>query len=208
MSIYKVGFIILASAILVCISYFYFDRQLVDAMHSANARQYHFLHYIQQLPEPLLYLAPLGISFSFIQDRRKRVNKTMRYTFTAGVAILIASGIKILLKFCFGRYWPDTFKENNVSYLCDGAYGFNPFNWGVQYDSFPSGHMITMVTFSIVTMAFYPNVKWVCIPVCTLVALGLLILYYHFLGDVIAGTAIGWLMGNGAMTFAKKRQLV
>ncbi len=197
--------LVAATSLLVIISYFYFDRQLVDLLVSANSRQYHFLHYLQQLPEPLLYVAPVAILFYFIQRIREQKNKFAYFSLAWGVAVLVASGLKIGLKFCFGRYWPDTFKENNLSYVHDGIYGFEPFHGGVQYQSFPSGHMMTIVVFAFMLAAFYPKLKWISATAILIVALSLLGLYYHFVSDVLAGAVIGLLVSQVIFTQVKKR---
>ena len=53
----------------------------------------------------------------------------------------MAETIKNGLKFVFGRTWPETWVNNNPSFIRDGVYGFNWFHGGAGYASFPSGHM-------------------------------------------------------------------
>ena len=63
---------------------------------------------------------------------------------------------KSQLKLVFGRTWPDTFRDNNPSFLHDGVYGFNFFHGGHAYASFPSGH--TAVTCAVISVLwiYYP----------------------------------------------------
>ncbi len=196
MSLKKASLLVLFSSVLVIISYFYFDRQIVDFFHSVNTRQFRFLHYLQQIPEPLFYMAPIGIIYFFIQYFRKKADKFAYFSLAAGSAVLIVSGLKRLFKFCAGRYWPDTFTKNNLSYVHDGVYGFDPFHWEVQYQSFPSGHMMTIVAFTFVLASFYPKLKWLSVTLALIVAICLLALYYHFLSDVIAGSVLGLLIAS------------
>lgn len=57
--------------------------------------------------------------------------------------------------------------------------------------SFPSGHTLHAVAFSIVAVAYYPALLWVVVPFTVLVALSRPILGLHYPTDVLAGAAIG-----------------
>ena len=46
------------------------------------------------------------------------------------LSLIIAEITKAQLKLMFGRTWPDTFVNDNPSFLRDGAYGFNFFHGG------------------------------------------------------------------------------
>ncbi len=57
--------------------------------------------------------------------------------------------------------------------------------------SFPSGHTLHAVTFSVVAIAYYPMLAWLLIPFTLLVAASRLVLGLHYLTDVLAGMALG-----------------
>ena len=61
--------------------------------------------------------------------------------------------------------------------------------------SFPSGHTITAFGIAISVGLFYPQLQAPLLAVALLIALSRIILGMHFLSDVIAGTAIGILLG-------------
>ncbi len=57
--------------------------------------------------------------------------------------------------------------------------------------SFPSGHTLHAVAFSVVSVAYYPDLLWLVAPFTTLVALSRPILGLHYPSDVLAGAALG-----------------
>ena len=57
--------------------------------------------------------------------------------------------------------------------------------------SFPSGHTLHAVSFTVVALSYYPQLAWLLIPFATLVALSRVVLGLHYPTDVLAGAAIG-----------------
>lgn len=57
--------------------------------------------------------------------------------------------------------------------------------------SFPSGHTLHAVAFSLVAMAHYPALAWVLVPFTASVAVSRVVLGLHYPSDVLAATAIG-----------------
>ena len=57
--------------------------------------------------------------------------------------------------------------------------------------SFPSGHTMHAVAFSIVATAYFPALTWLVAPFALLVALSRPILGLHYPSDVLAGAALG-----------------
>jgi undecaprenyl-diphosphatase len=64
----------------------------------------------------------------------------------------------------------------------------------LDYYSFPSGHTLHAVCFSLIAVAYYPALAALLIPFTLLVAASRLVLGLHWLSDVLAGAAIGTIM--------------
>jgi undecaprenyl-diphosphatase len=60
--------------------------------------------------------------------------------------------------------------------------------------SFPSGHTLHAVSFSLVLLSYYPQLYWLAVPFTVLVALSRVVLGLHYPSDVLAGAAIGSLI--------------
>ena len=57
--------------------------------------------------------------------------------------------------------------------------------------SFPSGHTLHAVAFTLVALAHYPMLAWLLIPFTASVAASRVVLGLHYPSDVLAATAIG-----------------
>lgn len=61
--------------------------------------------------------------------------------------------------------------------------------------SFPSGHTLHAVAFSVVAIAHYPALAGLLVPFALLVSASRVVLGLHYPSDVLAATAIGGLLG-------------
>jgi undecaprenyl-diphosphatase len=66
--------------------------------------------------------------------------------------------------------------------------------------SFPSGHTLHAVAFSIVALAYYPALVWLLLPFTALVAISRLVLGLHYPSDVLAGIVIGATISGLSLT--------
>ncbi len=57
--------------------------------------------------------------------------------------------------------------------------------------SFPSGHTLQAVAFSLVAIAHYPVLAWVLLPLTASIAASRVVLGVHYPSDVLAATGIG-----------------
>jgi undecaprenyl-diphosphatase len=61
--------------------------------------------------------------------------------------------------------------------------------------SFPSGHTLHAVGFSVVACAYYPGLAWLLLPFSFSVAVSRVVLGMHYPSDVAAATGIGLVLG-------------
>lgn len=57
--------------------------------------------------------------------------------------------------------------------------------------SFPSGHTLHAVSFTVVTTSSFPELGFLCVPFATLVAASRVVLGLHYPTDVLAGAMLG-----------------
>ncbi|PZU27351.1 MAG: phosphatase PAP2 family protein [Stenotrophomonas sp.] len=65
--------------------------------------------------------------------------------------------------------------------------------------SFPSGHTLHAVSFTVVALAYYPWLAPLLLPFTVGVALSRVVLGLHYPSDVLAATVIGVLLGAGSL---------
>ncbi len=65
--------------------------------------------------------------------------------------------------------------------------------------SFPSGHTLHAVAFSLVAIAHYPALAWLLVPFTASVAASRVVLGLHYPSDVLAATAIGGALAGASL---------
>jgi membrane-associated phospholipid phosphatase len=190
-----IALLLTAAAVVVC--YLWIDRPLALFAHAHSGHRETFarLTHIPDLLNPLAAIA--FVIFGLWALGGRPVTRFVAAGALASISLIVAGAIKNQLKFAFGRYWPDTWVQNNPSLVHDGAYGFNFFHGGQGYASFPSGHTAATCAVISVLWIMYPYWRPFYGAIVLAVAVGLIGANYHFLGDVIAGgfvgTSTGWM---------------
>ena len=194
---------ILYCVLLVFIAYYFIDKPVVFWMVDHHIRQYIFLDWFTHIPE--IFAGSLIIIYPILIIRYcyNKFTYHDRVLLTAANSIAIANIIHDPLKIIFGRYWPATWVNNNLSLVRDHAYGFNWFHTDKAFASFPSGHTTITVAAMIVLWFAYPRLRWLAVVISLAVAIGLIGMYYHFVSDVIAGAYLGGLTGFYTLKLSK-----
>lgn len=78
--------------------------------------------------------------------------------------------------------------------------GIEQFAAPLDHFSFPSGHTLHAVAFTLVALNYYPELVWLLLPFTLLIALSRVVLGLHYPSDVLAGALLG--AGVAALSFA------
>jgi membrane-associated phospholipid phosphatase len=180
-------------ALAVVISYYWLDRPIALFVHSQFPRNIRvLLEPVTDIPNPLIWVATITfLAFGIRGLAGRPLSKMQTAILLCSVSLIVAETIKGELKFVFGRTWPETWRQNNPSFIHDGVYGFNWFHGGDAYQSFPSGHITAICAVASVLWIYYPRRRPIYLIVTLAVLVGLVGNNYHFLGDTIAGIFIG-----------------
>jgi len=193
---------LLLVALAVAISYLALDRPVALFVHGLFASRRHTLFEpLTHIPDPLMPAAAIAfVGLGLYALAGRALSRLQTTIIICGLSLTMAQVIKNQLKFVFGRTWPETWVENNPSFIHDHVYGFNWFHGGAGYESFPSGHMTMTCALISVLWICYPRFKPIYALAVLAVAVGLIGADFHFLSDVIAGCFVGASTGWMAVT--------
>lgn len=178
-------------------AYLWLDRPIALTAYAYHAYQGSFAK-LTYIPEPLV---PLACVTFFVAGLWVLAGRSLSSWGTvallSSISVLVTELTKSQLKYVFGRTWPETFVQNNPSFIRDGAYGFNFFHGGAGYASFPSGHTAAICALVSVLWIMMPKGRPLYVLAVLAVVVGLIGADYHFLSDMIAGgflgVSIGWM---------------
>lgn len=176
----------------ISVSYFFIDAPLVLFIHKYELNKSFILEILTHIPDVIIALLLIYFLLFLIIYKKWNRYKFFNVSFIALISVAISVQIKDLLKYVFGRTWPDTWKNGNPSLIVNNEYGFHFFRSGSAYSSFPSGHATVTFAFFTVLIFFYPKYKKYFYVPLFLLCLGQVFKYYHFLSDVLAGAFLGW----------------
>lgn len=192
MNVLKVSLIFLMLAV---ISILCVDEHLVLFIHAHGFDRWLVLRSITE-NAPTLFISLVFIAI-FIRFYKIDNNVNLINVIASILASLyfylglkLTLEVKTTLKMVFGRYWPQTWTQNNLSLIRDNMYGFDWLHGFNNLGSFPSGHSVLIVFCGYWLVSLFPSQRkiiWLCavIPISCLVVLN-----YHYLGDCLAGTSL------------------
>jgi membrane-associated phospholipid phosphatase len=109
-------------------------------------------------------------------------------------SLAIGSAILHSMKTLLGRRRPKDELELKL-------FGFRPFYFDLQYDSFPSGHALTIFCVAVIASAVMPLLAPLWFAIALYLALTRTFLNAHFLSDVLIGSAIGLLTARETVLY-------
>jgi membrane-associated phospholipid phosphatase len=194
----------LSAVILIGLSFAFVDRPASTWAH-ATLHGVVVFPWLTWLVNPLLPVAMVGLAAAglavtgFAAGLGWRPNALGKTLIACCLAAVFAFVMKDALKFVFGRTWPESWIDDNPSWIRDGVYGFHLFHGGRGWGSFPSGHMTLITAPFAVLWQRAGRWRWLCAVPVLAVAIGLFGANYHFISDMIAGFYLGVACATGAV---------
>ena len=110
------------------------------------------------------------------------------------VSLAAGSAVLHTLKIALGRRRPRDELEH-------GLFGFMPWHFDLQYDSFPSGHALTIFCVAVILSGVLPAFAALWFAIAAYLAATRALLNAHFLSDVFVGAGIGLLASRETVLY-------
>ena len=180
----------------IVVAYLFVDRPVASYVYAnLHHRQPDFrkLTYVSEIVQGAsVFIIAWGV---WLYARRKPFGPVAEPLVRAAAALCVTFAAKDQLKYAFGRTWPETWTNNNPSFIKDGVFGFFPFHGGQGWYAFPSGHTATIVAFMTVLWVMWPRWRIVYAIIMATPIIGLIGADYHWISDIIAGGALAAAIG-------------
>jgi lipid A 4'-phosphatase len=192
----RLGFGIAASVILIAISIGVIDRRLAVFFHARDQDLRSLFEFTGRLGLTYGYLTLFGLVFVGLHwggslPRLRHLAQRMRALSAAPAFLFVsiaASGLMVdILKVVCGRARPKLLFQSDI-------YGFLWLGWHPDRWSFPSGHSATIVALMTALWYLWPQHFLFYILAAAIVAGSRVVIGAHYLGDVLAGALIAYLM--------------
>ena len=132
-------------AILVAVCYCFVDRPVAWFVHAHGSFLHGFMRWPPLVSDWLKAVTLPAVVLVVLWWVWRPGGRFQTVLLAVSANLVVTTLLKQLLKWSFGRYWPETWKHDNPSLIVNGAYGFHPFQTGTAYESFPSGHAASSV---------------------------------------------------------------
>jgi membrane-associated phospholipid phosphatase len=172
------------------------DRPLAHFIYDhVSAKTHKFLdgitHYAKAghwLAASIIALAAAAIARHF-GARGRDLPLLINYSLAFIAMLTLGSAVLHVIKLVLGRRRPRDDMEM-------GLYGFQPFSFNLEYNSFPSGHALTISCVAVIFTCVWPNWWLLFFAIAAVLAITRALLTAHFLSDVLIGAGIGILAGR------------
>ena len=181
------GFLSIVVGLLALIS----DRPLAHFIYDhVNARAHKALDSITHYAKAGHWLAAAVLALIAAAILRhfhvypEQVAQLINYSLAFIASLTLGSAILHVIKLAIGRRRPRDDMEM-------GLYGFMPLAFNSDYNSFPSGHALTICCVAVIFTCVWPMLWPVWFGIAALLAVTRALLTAHFLSDVLIGAGIG-----------------
>lgn len=191
-----------ACAVVVVGCYYWIDRPVAFYVYDHQVEKIQVFKWLTDPPPIIQRWSPLVLALLMIRRAWGPLARWQKMLFVACLSLIVADEFRTSLGDLFGRYWPETWFNNNPSLIGNGTYGFHPFQAGDDLGSFPSGHAARIFGFATVFWIAMPRGRVLWILACLPMLVSLVAMNYHFVSDVIAGSVLGGIVGTYAARLA------
>jgi membrane-associated phospholipid phosphatase len=184
-------------ALLAVLSYYYADQPVATYFYHLQLRNYKFLYQaLDILGKSIVYdlLFLLAALYCRYLEKNRVYEARCWYLLTC---ILVPNMLALVLKIILGRARPELL-------LTQDLYGFYWFQITQPYFSFPSGHTTTIISLAAALGVLFPRFCYLLLLLGFVLALSRVILYFHYLSDVLVSTYFSLLVVGMLTQYIKK----
>ena len=192
------------AAVLTC--YFWIDRPVAFFVYHHHLNRIQIFRWLTYPPPEVQNWSALALTILVVRRAWGPFMRWQKVLLVACLSLIVADDFRISLGDVCGRYWPDTWTHDNPSLIGTGAYGFHPFQRGDDIGSFPSGHACRILGFGMVWVIAMPGSRIIAAVLCAPMLVSLVLMNYHFVSDVIAGSVLGAVIATYAAHLARLRR--
>jgi len=149
----------------------------------------------------LMITAPLALILAGIKRLWGPWRRWEALMVTIACSVFAMTALKQLLKWIFGRPNTKLWLENVGFTGGNDNYAFHWFHGFWPYGAFPSGHSTIACAIATIVWIVWPKWRWLAVIALLTIAFCLVITNAHFVGDIVAGSFLGWLGGLWTVQF-------
>lgn len=196
---------LIVGVVLVVTCYFFVDRQVAFFVYNRGINKITIFKWLTYPPPIVQTWSPVVLAMLTIKRVFCPWQKWQYTLFVAGVTLIVADQFRYSIGDAAGRYWPETWHDDNPSLIGNGTYGFHPFHADDDEGSFPSGHAARIAGFLGVFWLTLPRWRWLYGLIAVPMLIALVAMNYHFVGDVVAGCIVGGIVASWSVQLSQLR---
>ncbi len=140
----------------VLVYYFWIDRPVAFFVYHHQINKFQVFRWLTYPPPELQTWSPLVLTVLMVRRAWGPFVRWQKVLLVACLSLIVADEFRTSLGDVCGRYWPETWSNDNPSLIGNGRYGFHPFQRGDDIGSFPSGHAGRILGFATVWLIATP----------------------------------------------------
>ncbi|REK18875.1 MAG: phosphatase PAP2 family protein [Planctomycetota bacterium] len=187
---------------IVAACYFWVDRPVAFFVAEHDTDHFAVFRWLTYPPPLLQSCSPIVLAVLLVYRAWRPLARWQQVLLVACISVLAAHQFRISVGYACGRYWPETWFDHNPSLIGTGTYGFAPFSSSENVGSFPSGHAARIFAFAGVWWMALPRLRALWVIAGAPMLASLVLMNYHFVGDVVAGSVLGGIIAAYAVQLA------